>query len=155
MTETARRRSTSQGNYTVGYGRPPEHTRFRKGRSGNPRGRRRGDTRAIPPIALSQALRKAAGQPVSMTVDGCRTRTTLGDAIIHQLLARALKGDHRSTKLFCDLVRHTETGSEDMSHEEWLEFLDGDEQPNPATDVQRARAVAALLSKAKRSEHEE
>ena len=28
-------------DYTVGYGRPPEHSRFKKGRSGNPAGRRR------------------------------------------------------------------------------------------------------------------
>jgi hypothetical protein len=27
------------GDYEVGYGRPPRHTRFAKGQSGNPRGR--------------------------------------------------------------------------------------------------------------------
>ena len=27
------------GDYGVGYGRPPRHTRFAKGQSGNPRGR--------------------------------------------------------------------------------------------------------------------
>jgi hypothetical protein len=27
----------------VGYGKPPKATRFRKGRSGNPKGRQRGD----------------------------------------------------------------------------------------------------------------
>jgi len=26
-------------DYSVGYGRPPRHTRFEKGRSGNPKGR--------------------------------------------------------------------------------------------------------------------
>ena len=34
------------GNYAVGYGRPPSHSRFRKGVSGNPRGRPRGMTAA-------------------------------------------------------------------------------------------------------------
>lgn len=28
--------------YDVGYGRPPEETRFKKGQSGNPRGRPKG-----------------------------------------------------------------------------------------------------------------
>jgi hypothetical protein len=28
--------------YSVGYGRPPKHTRFKPGRSGNPKGRPRG-----------------------------------------------------------------------------------------------------------------
>ena len=29
-----------RADYEVGYGRPPVHSRFRKGQSGNPRGRR-------------------------------------------------------------------------------------------------------------------
>jgi hypothetical protein len=28
-------------DYQVGYGRPPKHSRFRKGQSGNPGGKRR------------------------------------------------------------------------------------------------------------------
>jgi hypothetical protein len=35
----------TEGNaagYEVGYGRPPKHTRFRKGQSGNPKGRPKG-----------------------------------------------------------------------------------------------------------------
>ena len=32
----------TSANYTVGYGRPPRKTRFKKGQSGNPRGRRKG-----------------------------------------------------------------------------------------------------------------
>ena len=111
----------------VGYGKPPAHTRFRKGHSGNPRGRPRGG-RTVPPVGLKEALRKAAGQPISMTLDGARARTTLGDAIIHQLLAKAAKGDMRATKLYCDLVRNLETGLSDMCHEEWLELLESNDQ---------------------------
>jgi hypothetical protein len=29
----------SEGDYEVGYGKPPRETRFAKGQSGNPRGR--------------------------------------------------------------------------------------------------------------------
>ncbi len=34
---------TSDTSSDVGYGKPPKATRFRKGRSGNPKGRQRGD----------------------------------------------------------------------------------------------------------------
>jgi hypothetical protein len=34
--------SQDMPNYQVGYGKPPRHTRFQKGRSGNPRGRPKG-----------------------------------------------------------------------------------------------------------------
>src|SRR5205809_2551132 len=32
-------RHVSESPYPVGYGRPPEHTRFQKGQSGNPSGK--------------------------------------------------------------------------------------------------------------------
>src|SRR5215207_9250766 len=105
-----------------------------KARAATLAGRPRGDTRAIPAVGLGQALRKAARQPVSMSVDGRRTKQTLGDAIIYQLLARALKGDHRSTKLYCDLVRTLDTGGTERSHEEWLALLDDEEEAVPATN---------------------
>ena len=44
-------------DYAVGYGKPPLHTRFRKGRSGNPRGRpkRATDLASLLSRALDQA----------------------------------------------------------------------------------------------------
>src|SRR5260370_27753852 len=43
MTSPARRRPPmppdKKGDYAVGYGKPPRHTRFTRGQSGNPRGR--------------------------------------------------------------------------------------------------------------------
>lgn len=38
----SRRRGDGRGDYEVGYGKPPKRTRFQKGRSGNPAGRRKG-----------------------------------------------------------------------------------------------------------------
>ena len=41
----SRSRSAKEGAkpYAVGYGKPPVHTRFQKGESGNPRGKKKGE----------------------------------------------------------------------------------------------------------------
>jgi hypothetical protein len=44
----------NSGHRSVGYGRPPAHSRFRPGRSGNPKGRPKGSRSAK--ALLDQAL---------------------------------------------------------------------------------------------------
>jgi Family of unknown function (DUF5681) len=58
----------NEGDYEVGYGRPPRHTRFVKGQSGNPRGR--------PPGAknLSSLLGEALNETVIVTENGGRRK---------------------------------------------------------------------------------
>src|SRR5260370_30614119 len=53
-------------DYEVGYGKPPLHTRFKKGQSGNPRGRPRGAKN------LTTLLIDALNQPVVVTENGRR-----------------------------------------------------------------------------------
>jgi hypothetical protein len=44
--------------YRVGYGKPPKRTRFKKGRSGNPKGRKRGSrNRVSHMLALDQLVK--------------------------------------------------------------------------------------------------
>jgi hypothetical protein len=54
----------------VGYGKPPRETRFRKGRSGNPRGRPRGSRN------FASLLEEALAEPVVITENGRRKRAT-------------------------------------------------------------------------------
>jgi len=70
----------------VGYKRPPRHTRFSKGRSGNPRGRPKGS-------GVRSAVEKVLGRTVSAMVDGQRRRVPLTEALVLQLAQRALAGD--------------------------------------------------------------
>ena len=81
------------GDYEVGFGRPPKHTRFQKGHSGNPKGRPRGSRNA------STLLDEALKEQVIVSENGHRRSVTKLEAILKQLVNRAAQGDHRATQL--------------------------------------------------------
>ena len=82
--------------YAVGYGKPPLHTRFRKGRSGNPLGRPKRATDLA--SLLTRALDRRA------TSDD-RDAGTQREAIIAALVGKSAAGDLRATKLLFELMR--------------------------------------------------
>lgn len=84
--------SADGDNYEVGYGRPPRHTRFRKGRSGNPKGRPRG-TKDFAVLLFEEGLRQIVVR------EGVKTRRmNKREALVASLYNRALKGDIRAIK---------------------------------------------------------
>ncbi|MBX7528642.1 DUF5681 domain-containing protein [Qipengyuania vesicularis] len=75
----------------VGYGNPPASTRFKKGRSGNPRGRPRNRHRQIPHDTV-------LGQMVTIKEDGRKRRVTAAEAFLLQLTQRGLAGDSAAAR---------------------------------------------------------
>jgi hypothetical protein len=88
--------------YEVGYGRPPLHTQFRKGQSGNPKGRTRGAKN------IGTLLTEALDRKVTLTHQGEPRTFSKRELIIEQLVNKSAKGDVRSTKLLLDMVRELE-----------------------------------------------
>jgi hypothetical protein len=76
-----------QADYEVGYGKPPEHTRFQPGVSGNPH---RGPNR--PPKTYSAALMKAANKTVRLNDNGESRVMTKMEAAGEITVQEALKG---------------------------------------------------------------
>src|SRR5260370_31334050 len=73
-------------DYEVGYGKPPLHTRFKKGQSGNPRGRPRGAKN------FTSLVSDALDQRVVVTENGKRreiSKRHLGIAPLGDTVARA------------------------------------------------------------------
>lgn len=74
----------------VGYGRPPKHTRFKKGVSGNPKGRPAGTHN------LASDLAAELGESVPIREDGRTRRISKQRALVKALVVKALHGDMRA-----------------------------------------------------------
>ena len=93
-------------DYEVGYGKPPRHSRFVKGQSGNPRGR--------PPGAknMKTLLTKALNELVVVTDNGGRRLVTKREAIVTQLVNRSAKPDFKAIPILLGMLRDIERDSD-------------------------------------------
>ena len=80
----------TDGDYEVGYGKPPENTRFKKGQSGNPKGRPKGSRN------FSTDLKATLEQPVRINSGGTFKSVSTQLAALQRLREKALKGDARA-----------------------------------------------------------
>ena len=77
-------------DYEVGYGKPPRHTRFQKGQSGNPKGRKPDSQN------LKTIFRKLLFEPVKVKVNGKIRRMPAIEACLMNQRTQALKGDGKA-----------------------------------------------------------
>lgn len=75
----------------VGHKRPPLHSRFRKGQSGNPKGRPKGS------LNFRTDLVHELAEAIVVNEGGARRKITKQRAFIKAMMARALQGDPRAT----------------------------------------------------------
>jgi hypothetical protein len=89
----------------IGYGNPPESSRFKKGQSGNPKGRRKGSHNVA--TVLAATLR----EKVVVNENGARRTVTKLEAAIKQLVNKAATGDLRALQQFIALAREAEAAA--------------------------------------------
>jgi hypothetical protein len=117
-------------DYEIGHSRPPEHTRFKKGVSGNPAGR--------PPRHLSDLVASTLDAPVPVRRGGKPQNMSGFEAGARRLCAQAVKGDLKAAlellrlweeyKVLTPMPQPAPAGGvvempKDWDREEWLSMF--------------------------------
>lgn len=76
--------------YKVGYGRPPLHTQFRKGQSGNPKGRPRGAK------SLNTLARERLIETIKIRTSRGEKKVSRMEALLMKTIEKAANGDARA-----------------------------------------------------------
>lgn len=84
-------------DYEVGYRKPPKASRWRKGRSGNPRGRQKG----VP--NLKTELIEELGEMIAIKEQGRPRKITKQRGVIKALTAKSVQGDMRAANILINL----------------------------------------------------
>ena len=85
-------RKETKGDYDIGWCKPPKHTQFKPGQSGNPRGRPKKNK------DLNRLIQVELDATIPVQEAGRQKRITKREAIIKQLINRAIKGDPKATQ---------------------------------------------------------
>ena len=107
--------------YRVGYGKPPKAKQFKRGRSGNPKGRPKGS------LNLATDLTAELGEHITVREDGRPRKVSKQRALIKSLMAKALQGDVRATAallaLYARVITEVPEDQDEPIHTEELQIL--------------------------------
>jgi len=89
----------AEPTYDVGYGRPPAHSRFKPGQSGNPKGKKKGAK------SFKTVVSSILNEKVSVKTHRGTKKFSKLEALVHTNLNNALKGDPKATDRILKLAR--------------------------------------------------
>jgi hypothetical protein len=91
-------RGPGDGPYEIGYCKPPKHTRFKPGQSGNPRGRPKAEK------SLGAALNDALKAKVKLRGNGKERGVSSRDAYFIRVVRDAIQGNAAAQRLLLALM---------------------------------------------------
>ena len=108
--------------YEIGYKRPPKNGQFKKGRSGNPKGRPKGSSNFM--TLLEQEL----AQPIVVNENGKKKTITRMQAMAKRMIADALQGDRKAQLTLTEILRRAgqfeKTDVDNLLPEDYESILD-------------------------------
>ena len=102
-----------QADYDIGYGKPPDHSRFKPGRSGNPRGRPKGKRN------LRTAILEELNRRVVVREGGKEREVPKWLMALMALNAQAMKGNVRAALAVLEMLR-TNQENPDVTNDDVL-----------------------------------
>lgn len=87
--------------YDIGYKRPPKNGQFKKGKSGNSKGRPKGSKNFL------TLLEKELGQSITVNENGKKKTVSRLQAMVMRMVAGALQGDPKALITLVDILRRT------------------------------------------------
>jgi hypothetical protein len=96
----------------VGYKKPPKHTQFKKGQSGNPNGRPKGTKN------LTTDMKEELNEQVIITEGGRDTQHSKQRVIVKRTVQKAINGDMRAVEIVIKMnAQHSDSDSEEVGSE--------------------------------------
>ena len=111
------RQPTAETTYEVGCCRPPKHTQFKPGQSGNPKGR------SPQTHNFKTMVNKVVGEQVEIREGRKIRRMSKIEALFRTMMSRAFKGDPKAMASFLAMMKHSGYGAE--AAESGAELLQG------------------------------
>ncbi|KPA99893.1 DUF5681 domain-containing protein [Ahrensia marina] len=90
-------KEVGETEYKIGYGKPPTHSQFKKGQSGNPKGRPKGKT------LFRTEVQEIGRKMATVRTNGKTSKVPMTRVVLQTVLQRALDGDKTSTKQILEL----------------------------------------------------
>lgn len=87
----------------VGYRKPPRHSRFKPGQSGNPNGRPKGSKN------VATIVREVLAEEISVGQRGIETKLPKREVIVRKQVEKALRGDQRAAEYVLKLDMDIDT----------------------------------------------
>ncbi|MEH6835443.1 DUF5681 domain-containing protein [Falsihalocynthiibacter arcticus] len=126
--------SDPENDYDVGFGKPPKRTQFKKGQSGNAKGRPKGSRN------VESMVKEAFFRKITITESGKKKRVTMLEALLRQLVNGAIKGEMRNVdRVFKLLPILQETLEQEKARDQ------GDTDIDPVADLAILETLADML----------
>lgn len=101
--------NTVSNSYEVGYGKPPKHTQFKPGYSGNKKGRPKESAN------LFTAVEKLQNERVRIVHNGKQKSISVTEAILRKAGMDALNGNAKAQKIMLDYFEKNERRKEELA----------------------------------------